>query len=84
MSSRKLIPRVLLPRLEARLFKGKAVIVLGPRQAGKTTLIRELLARTEEKHLFLNADEPDVRDLLTNAHLHKVAYDHRESSPVLC
>jgi uncharacterized protein len=69
-----------MPRLEARLFKGKACIVLGPRQAGKTTLIRELLARIEEKHLFLNADEPDVRDLLTNAtstRLRTIIGDHR-------
>jgi hypothetical protein len=80
MRSRRYIFRALLPRLEARLFKGKAVIVLGPRQAGKTTLIRELLARTEERYLLLNADEPDVRDLLTNAtstRLRTIIGDHR-------
>ncbi len=44
---------------------GKALIVLGPRQVGKTTLARLLLEGGHGKMLYLNADEPDVRDALT-------------------
>lgn len=37
-------------------------MVLGPRQVGKTTLIQKILA--EKDHLFLNADDTIVRQLL--------------------
>lgn len=64
MKSDNIIIRELVGRIEARMFAGKALILLGPRQAGKTTLIEHLLAQREEKILKLNADEPDVRELL--------------------
>jgi len=38
----------------------------GPRQVGKTTLIEMLLQKRREKVLYLNADEADVRELLTD------------------
>jgi predicted AAA+ superfamily ATPase len=44
----------------------KAIIVLGPRQAGKTTLLKALLENTE-KTLWLSGDEPDVRAVFANA-----------------
>jgi predicted AAA+ superfamily ATPase len=37
-----MIPRKLLQKLEQKLFRGKAILVTGPRQAGKTTLLRAL------------------------------------------
>ena len=46
--------------------QGKAVIVYGPRQVGKTTLMKSLLDRHTEKWLLLNCDEQDVKDLLTH------------------
>ncbi|MFO7761560.1 MAG: ATP-binding protein [Desulfobia sp.] len=64
MNSQIIVFRELIPRIEARLFQGKAIILLGPRQSGKTTLIKEVLERSGEKYLMLNADEPDVRELL--------------------
>jgi predicted AAA+ superfamily ATPase len=57
-----MIRRTLSETLERKLFKGKAVILLGPRQVGKTTLIRSLLK--DRPHLFLNGDDPAVRLLL--------------------
>jgi len=41
--------------------------VTGPRQSGKTTLIRALERQTEKKVLYLNCDEPDIRNLFTDA-----------------
>ncbi len=43
----------------------KAIVISGPRQVGKTTLIKELVKNT--KTLFLNADDPQVRTQLTDA-----------------
>ncbi len=62
-----MISRKLLQKLEQKLFRGKAILVTGPRQAGKTTLLRALEGRAAQKVLYLNCDEPDVRSLLTEA-----------------
>lgn len=48
----------------ARLFKGKAFIVFGPRQTGKTTFVEQLLAKVNRKTLYLNGDDADVRERL--------------------
>ncbi|RRO25595.1 ATP-binding protein [Flavobacteriaceae bacterium 14752] len=42
---------------------GKAIVVLGPRQVGKTTLIEKIL--NGQSYLFLNGDEPRTRALLS-------------------
>jgi len=53
--------------IKKRLFKGKAIILVGPRQVGKTTLLRQLMQTMQEKKLlFLNCDEPDILRLLEN------------------
>ena len=41
--------------------------MLGPRQAGKTTLLRELTKARQLDALWWNGDEPDIRGLLSNA-----------------
>lgn len=48
------------------MFKGKVVIIYGPRQVGKTTLIKQIQKRYKEKSIYLNCDEPDIRVALTN------------------
>ncbi|MEO6721251.1 MAG: ATP-binding protein [Ferruginibacter sp.] len=57
-----MIPRIIQQSIENDFFSGKAIIVLGPRQVGKTTLINEILR--DKNHLFLNADDATVRQLL--------------------
>ncbi len=61
------IPRLLLPALRARLFQGKAIVLLGARQTGKTSLVRRLMEAVPEPSVFLNADRPEVRRQLTSA-----------------
>ena len=39
---------------EARLFKGKAILLFGPRQTGKSTLIHAILSAQEKSFLYLN------------------------------
>ena len=41
-----MIKRNIQTRIEGTLFKGKAVILYGARQVGKTTLIREMEKNT--------------------------------------
>lgn len=60
-----LINRYIAPKVHERLNKGDVVILYGARQTGKTTLAQSLLSGTEGG-LYLNCDEPDVRERLTN------------------
>ena len=60
------IKRIISDTIQSKLFKEKAIILLGPRQVGKTTLINNILKNQELSVLHLNGDEPDVRELLHN------------------
>lgn len=63
-----MIKRAIESRIKERFFKGKAIIVIGARQTGKTTLINQILQEHYNGEFALfNCDEGDVRDLLTNA-----------------
>ena len=59
-----MIPRALKDTIEQRLFKGKALLIFGPRQSGKSTLMETILQ--DRDHLYLNGDDADVREILTN------------------
>jgi predicted AAA+ superfamily ATPase len=61
-------PRIIESRVNQLLFKGKAVILYGARQVGKTTLIRSLQESRPEKSVYLNCDEPDIRLSLADAY----------------
>ena len=61
-----MIPRAIQSEVEARLFQQKAIIIYGARQVGKTTLLREIQKNVPDRSLYLNCDEPDVRESLTD------------------
>jgi len=63
-----MIKRELKSVIKQKLEGGKAIIVLGPRQTGKTTLLSEIAGETGE-FLFLNCDESFVREQLENSDL---------------
>lgn len=58
--------RQLEARILARLFKGKAILLFGPRQVGKSTMVEAVLQQTGQTWLNLNGDEADVRAQLSN------------------
>lgn len=49
-----------------KLFKKKAIIIYGARQVGKTTLVKNILQTQKKKSVYLNCDELDIRNALTN------------------
>jgi predicted AAA+ superfamily ATPase len=57
---------------KARLFKGKALLVFGPRQVGKITFVENLIADLDKKTLFLNGDESDVIVLFESPNVTKL------------
>lgn len=66
----RLYPRILEKKLKRDSFKGKALIVIGPRQIGKTTLIKELLKSfKKEKVKHINCDNPSDLESLEEKNL---------------
>lgn len=59
-----MIQRELRSIIESKLFQKKAIIIVGPRQVGKTTLLKQIIGSSSKKTLYLNCDEPDVRERL--------------------
>lgn len=58
----RMITRSVQSRIESKIGKGKAIIIVGPRQVGKTTLIKNFLA--EEDYQFFDGDDPTIRNIL--------------------
>lgn len=56
-----MVGRLIKGQIVKRLYRGKVIIIVGPRQVGKTTLLRMLTADTDRKVVVWNCDEPDVR-----------------------
>ena len=65
-----MIARKLHKTLTNRLFTGKAIVLVGARQVGKTTLLNELTHRFDDV-LWLNGDELGTRTLLQDVSVEK-------------
>lgn len=61
-----MVKRILQEHIESCFNKGKAIILYGARQVGKTTLIQEIQKKVASEALYINCDEPDFREALTN------------------
>ena len=72
MNTMDMISRRLYGRIEEQLFKGKAIILVGPRQVGKTTLLQQLVSNSSRSVLSLNCDEPEVQSMLTATNIAKL------------
>lgn len=62
-----MIDRLINPLVERDLYREKAVLLMGPRQVGKSTLITYLLSKRQEKSAVFNGDDADVRQLFAQA-----------------
>lgn len=67
-----MVSRSQIDYAKSRLFKGKALLVFGPRQVGKTTFVQNLIADLNKKTLSLNGDESDVLVLFENPNVTKL------------
>ncbi|MEO6167625.1 MAG: ATP-binding protein [Chitinophagales bacterium] len=61
-----MIKRAIQQPVIQHLFKGKVVIIYGPRQVGKTTLVQQIVEPLNMPVLWLNGDEADIRKELTD------------------
>lgn len=62
-----MVVRQLHKNIVASLFKGKVIVLIGPRQVGKTTLLKKILQAYKGKKMWLNADESDINKALQSA-----------------
>ena len=61
-----MIQRLLSKLIQERFFKGKAILLLGPRQVGKSTMIESLISGRDDV-MEMNGDDTDVRAFLSQA-----------------
>ncbi len=59
-----IIQRLLLTQLSNAIIPGKVIVLYGPRQVGKTTLVRALESSLRMRTRFVNADEIIYREAL--------------------
>ena len=61
-----MIERLLDKNIEKRLKDGKAIILCGPRQVGKSTLMELMKEQFEKPIVYWNGDQSDIRNILQN------------------
>ena len=68
-----MIARILEQTIQEKLGQGKAIIIMGPRQVGKTTLLKQMFTDSNDI-LWLNGDEQDTRSLFENISATRLKY----------
>ncbi len=61
-----MIHRICIANIKNEFFQKKAIIILGARQVGKSTMLKNLF-QNEENVLWLDAENPDVSLIFENA-----------------
>ncbi len=56
--------------IKKRIGSGKAIILMGPRQVGKTTLIESILSKKD--YLLLDGDDPKTKTILTQPNTEQI------------
>ncbi|NBV12572.1 MAG: ATP-binding protein [Sphingobacteriia bacterium] len=65
------INRVIIQSIQEQLFKGRIILLTGPRRVGKSTLIHHL-CHEHGDYLFLDGDDPSVRQLLDTPNFEQI------------
>lgn len=59
-----IIEREIKENIEKNLFKGKAIIIYGPRRVGKTTLAKDIISKYGKEAKYINCDVLENRQAL--------------------
>ncbi len=63
--------RTLLDKIQAWLFQGKVIILYGPRQVGKTTLVNEIV-NLNPGAKYMNCERQNVNELISSLNLERI------------
>ena len=66
------IKRLLLSQIQSAIQPGRVVVLYGPRQVGKTTLVKDLMDILPIRTRFVNADEILYRDALASQNVQRL------------
>lgn len=75
-----MIKRSIEDTIKDQLHGDRAIIVMGARQVGKTTLLKQIFSTDESEVLWMSGDEPDVRGMfenMTSTRLRIIIGNHR-------
>ena len=75
-----MIKRSIENLIKGQLHGGRAIIVMGARQVGKTTLLKQVFSTDSNDVLWMSGDEPDVRGMfenMTSTRLRSIIGNHR-------
>lgn len=67
-----MITRTLEKAIQSKFFRGKAIVLIGPRQTGKTTLIKKILEAHRNESLILDGDDPSTQSILSRPNLQQL------------
>jgi uncharacterized protein len=67
-----MIKRQLQEKVEERIYGGKAIVLIGARQVGKTTLVKRILETRKTEIQFFDGDDPTVRRLLDDPNTEQI------------
>lgn len=70
-----MIDRSIEIRIRNVLWKGKTIVLYGPRQSGKTTLLRNMLISMEARYAYYDADILSDRTLFESENLERIQKD---------
>jgi len=65
-----MFPRIIENSIKDKINSGKAIVIVGARQVGKTTLLKNIL--NNKDYLFLDADDPTTRNILSNPNTEEI------------
>jgi predicted AAA+ superfamily ATPase len=63
MNSVTYIKRSQEARIKKQFFAGKVIVLTGPRRAGKTTLLKNIVEQSGKSHMFLNGEDLSTSEL---------------------
>jgi len=67
-----MIKRLIEDHILQRMDKRKAIILLGSRQCGKTTLLKSICSQLNKPYIWFNGDDPADRSLIENSPLERL------------
>lgn len=62
----KIFRRILEKRIEDLIGRNKVLLIMGTRRVGKTILVQEIKSKYKGESLILNAEDFDIREMLSN------------------